>query len=532
MAAFRQALGASLGLVLACGERSANVSGSGGAAGTFEGGSQASPEGGAGGASATLGGPSSAGDASGDVEAAAAGSPGASGAAAAGGQRSTCTGSEPLVTLSGEPLGLERCDDGLVHRVRAQECAVNLPTPTGIAAEAPGCHSNEDCTERRYGYCVRQSPASAAHCEYACALDADCPGGEICECGALLARCVPASCGTDEDCPLGELCGLSDDPGRCLDGPVDSFRQFLCTGPRDVCRTHDDCPMLRCGVTGDARVCLEAGICGIGRPFVVAGVARVAGPAARTDWLDAARPSITLKGDARLQAARYWQQAALLEHASVAAFSRFVLELLASGAPAALVNDAVAAARDEVRHAELCFGLASAYAGHAVGPGPLAVDGAVQATLRDAVLSCVAEGCIAETVAALEAAEAREHAEDPVVRDVLARIAEDEGRHAELAFRFVHWALEQDPELCAPVLDLVRLESARDAAAVPAHSAAEQRSLSLGIYPERLRSLLRDSVVREIVMPCLEAMAGGRAGAGGAKHPRQPVLPLAFCFIA
>lgn len=493
MAAFRQALGASLGLVLACGERSPHFIGSGGSEGTgLEAGSQDSPESGSSGVSATSGGQLGSGGTSSGLEAAEAGSAGTSGAASTGGQRASCTGSMPLVTLNGEPLGLERCEDGLVHRVRAQECPVNLPTPTGIVAEAPGCHSNEDCTERPYGYCVGASPANGAqHCEYACALDEDCPGGQLCECGALLARCVPASCGTDLDCPPGELCGLSDDPGRCLDGPSDAARQFLCTGPRDTCRTNNDCAMLRCGVTDDARTCLAAGICGIGRPFVVAGVARVAELVARTDWLDSARPQINLTGDDRQRAAQYWEQAARLEHASVAAFSKFVLELLAFGAPAALVTDAVAAMRDEVRHAELCFGLASGYAGHALGPGPLAVQGAIQPTLRDAVLSCVVEGCIAETVAAVEAAEALECAEDPAVRSVLARIAEDEGRHAELAFRFVRWALAQDPKLSAPVLELVRLESERSA------------------------------VVRDVVVPCLEAIVGSKANGAVAPLSRS-----------
>jgi hypothetical protein len=42
----------------------------------------------------------------------------------------------------------------------------------------------------------------------------------------------------------------------------------------------------------------------------------------------------------------------------------------------------------------------------------------------------------------LEAAAA---AHDPVIRAAYARIAVDEERHAELAFRFVRWALARDP---------------------------------------------------------------------------------------
>jgi hypothetical protein len=40
---------------------------------------------------------------------------------------------------------------------------------------------------------------------------------------------------------------------------------------------------------------------------------------------------------------------------------------------------------------------------------------------------------------------------DPAVRKALTRIADDEARHAELAFRFVAWALRRDPQLAATV---------------------------------------------------------------------------------
>src|SRR4051812_39178148 len=69
----------------------------------------------------------------------------------------------------------------------------------------------------------------------------------------------------------------------------------------------------------------------------------------------------------------HWTRAAQMEHASVAAFSRFSLQLLAVGAPPSLLQDAHRAALDEITHAELCFSLATSYAGHGIGPGPLPV---------------------------------------------------------------------------------------------------------------------------------------------------------------
>ena len=52
------------------------------------------------------------------------------------------------------------------------------------------------------------------------------------------------------------------------------------------------------------------------------------------------------------------------------------------------------------------------------------------------------EGCVGETVAAVVASEQLARATDPAVRAALARIAADEARHAELAWRTVSWAVK------------------------------------------------------------------------------------------
>jgi hypothetical protein len=134
-----------------------------------------------------------------------------------------------------------------------------------------------------------------------------------------------------------------------------------------------------------------------------------------------------------------------MEHASIAAFARFSLQLLSLGAPPRLVQACTQALADETAHTRLCFQIASEYAGHAVGPGPLDVNRSLEVTsLEDIVDLVIAEGCFGETSAALEALESADGASDPVIRSAYAQIARDEQRHAELAFQFVRWALEQD----------------------------------------------------------------------------------------
>ena len=61
----------------------------------------------------------------------------------------------------------------------------------------------------------------------------------------------------------------------------------------------------------------------------------------------------------RTQLAMHWEAAATAEHASVAAFARHSMQLMALAAPMQLIRDAHEAALDEIRHARLSFALAS-----------------------------------------------------------------------------------------------------------------------------------------------------------------------------
>ena len=174
-----------------------------------------------------------------------------------------------------------------------------------------------------------------------------------------------------------------------------------------------------------------------------------------------------------------------MEHASIAAFARFSLQLLSLGAPSELVEACTAALADETAHTKLCFGIASAYAGRALGPGPLDVAGSLDVTsLVDIVDLVIAEGCLGETGAALEALEAANTAADPVIVAAYAQIARDEQRHAELAFRFVRWALDRDYESVAPRVVMALSTPSRAALAV-----------------------------ESVVTPCLQALLGSKVAA-------------------
>jgi hypothetical protein len=247
-----------------------------------------------------------------------------------------------------------------------------------------------------------------------------------------------------------------------------------------------------------------------GRPFVVGGTARMAEAVARDDWSAAPRPRLDgLDARACAAIAAHWEQTALAEHASVASFARFVLDLLALGAPPELVLAAQRAMGDEVAHARLAFGLASAYAGAPIGPSPLAVDGAIDRTrsLADIVRSVVVEGCVGETVSAAQAELALLECSDPAVRRVLTTIARDERRHAQLAWQFVGWALAQDPSLRELVADsftaaIVAIELS------PAASLDEGDAMlrAHGVLATNELAATTQTIAQDVIAPCYAAM--------------------------
>jgi hypothetical protein len=222
--------------------------------------------------------------------------------------------------------------------------------------------------------------------------------------------------------------------------------QYDCQTPSDECASPNDCIQKdagqECADYNNVHSCQPYNYCGVGRPFLVDGTARLAATTRRADWRDArVVPDVSsLSPSARCSLAEHWSRVARMEHASIAAFARFTLQLLALGAPVELVVASQQAMADETTHARMAFALASAYGGRELGPGALTIDGSLDGDDPDAfVATLLREGCIGETRAAVEAREELEDARDPAVRAVLETIASDETRHAELAWRTLAW---------------------------------------------------------------------------------------------
>jgi hypothetical protein len=287
----------------------------------------------------------------------------------------------------------------------------------------------------------------------------------------------------------------------------------------DTCGADAQCPSGSCARTSGGRDGNPQTMCvSPGRPFLVGAEIRRASLRSGGGWCDASMPAADgLDTSQRARLARHYREAALLEHASIAAFARFTLQLLELGAPADLCSAAQQAMHDETSHAQLCFTLASRYAGQPLAPGPLSMSNVLApATLDDVARLCLLEGCVGETLAALDAAEALAGATDPEVRRALQSIAHDERRHAELGFRFVAWALEQNAgsglgRALAAVLEATvaasrsaRRTSPRTGEASDADDDA--RLEAHGLLSERRRSALRHAALEEVVVPCVQQL--------------------------
>jgi hypothetical protein len=174
-----------------------------------------------------------------------------------------------------------------------------------------------------------------------------------------------------------------------------------------------------------------SGGCAVGRPY------REDAVAVRADVRS------TTSSVAIPRRAAAWERAGAEEHASVAAFARLSLQLMAHGAPSELLRDVHRAALEEVGHAERCWSLARHFGAGSVGAGsfPFAAPVAVDVTLSSLAAEAVREGCLGETLGAHLAAVAAELAPEPEVRAELLAIAAEEAEHAVLSFRIVAWAL-------------------------------------------------------------------------------------------
>jgi hypothetical protein len=270
-----------------------------------------------------------------------------------------------------------------------------------------------------------------------------------------------------------------------------------------------------------------------GRPLMINGAPRLAevvpGPSQWSAPSDEAPLDMqnveSMDADLRARLSERWMERARFEHASIASFARFSLALLACGAPPELVAASHRAAMDEVRHAQLALSMASHYAGKPLGFGALDISGTLDGpmSLEAITLATVIEGCVGETLAAIEVAASAAEARSESIRRALAGIAEDETLHAELAWAFVRWAIGNGGSTLrnrvASTFEQAFEKVIADASLNDDSGAAEH-----GFLSGREIKALRRQAIADVLRPAVETLLGARL-AGNYATPVRTVSP-------
>lgn len=203
------------------------------------------------------------------------------------------------------------------------------------------------------------------------------------------------------------------------------------------------------------------------------------------------------------EVAEQWAKAALAEHASIASFSRFSIELMALGAPADLLDAAHQAAIEEVEHAMASFEIASAYGGVPVGPGKFpAHEIEIKDDLPALVERVLREGIIGETTSSVIAQFKFENAEG-AVKYALESIAFEEGSHAALAMDTLRWAATIDQDVVNNAVLAVIPDSCSKTGQPPSDFGP---LTAFGLLSDEAERWVREFAWNDVVVPALRAL--------------------------
>ena len=205
----------------------------------------------------------------------------------------------------------------------------------------------------------------------------------------------------------------------------------------------------------------------------------------------------------RKVAGRFYLQTARFEHASVASFNRFALDLMKFGAPAHLVQKAQMAAMDEIRHAQSAFAIANELLSASVQPGAMNIDAHLSETLLDFASAVLEEAAIQETLAVLLAAEQHRVAQDPTIKRYLEEVVREESQHAELAFETLRWCLEVGG---APILSLLQ-ERLKQPMTLSLDNYPSVGIPELGLPARQQMEAVLERGIAGVIVPSLQSLA-------------------------
>lgn len=211
------------------------------------------------------------------------------------------------------------------------------------------------------------------------------------------------------------------------------------------------------------------------------------------------------------EVAEYYRKVGLAEHASVASFSRVVLELMENAAPAWLLDRTMLAAREEIHHAQMAFAVARSWSQesfHVTGMDGL-IEGQKSGGLVELARRTVAEACAGETPAFLKVAVAKHFVQDMQISEYLNKVLVEEKLHASLAWATVAWAVSaarrDEQRLVKLAVHQVLAETASSLRSQAKASAPDLRS-ELELLKVGILSPSWKAAVARVAAPLVEAL--------------------------
>ena len=236
------------------------------------------------------------------------------------------------------------------------------------------------------------------------------------------------------------------------------------------------------------------------------------------EWKMGPPPIVSPNNTYNQEIGRFWLEQAELSHAALASFARNTLYLMSLGSPPGLLETSQKAGIDKINHARLFYGFANAFLGLELAPGPLDVEGCLDDTdIRFITQSLIKEGCIEETIGAMEVRFRAHYVEDPSIKAALTQAALDETNHAQYAWETLEWIMEKFPDIHGYVKETFRIELERNLQMFECNSKrsdlpstcaqsctdSEEKKMfrSYGLIVDEDRDRIRESGIRDVIQP-------------------------------
>lgn len=209
-----------------------------------------------------------------------------------------------------------------------------------------------------------------------------------------------------------------------------------------------------------------------------------------------------------------WRRRREQEHLAVGAFALLARELAEDGCDAVVLSLVTRASSDEVRHAEICRRFAMALLGE--GNVPARVRGLPKVPMHDGATSAervllhmVEMCCLSETLTGVYLTEMVARTTDPVARETVESLLEDEIDHGRVGWAYVTERsrarrLDGIAEALPAMLD--RTVGPVLTAAASARSIDDERLESCAYLSPRAAGAIYSRALRDVILPGFETL--------------------------